>query len=83
MSAPAQWIVTACLVVEISWLLANGRSGAILTLMVRNDFDAAVAVPEVVPIHERNDPLGSNTFAAIKQNGVIGPVFRVRNRDSE
>jgi len=83
MSASARWIVTACLLVDINSLLANGRSGAILTLMVRNEFDAAVAVPEVVPIHEGDDPLGSSTFAAVKQDGEIGPVFRVRNRDFE
>lgn len=83
MSAPARWIVTECLVVENSSLLANGRSGDILTLMVHNEFDAAVTVPDVVPIHEGDDPLGSSTFAAVKQDGVIGPVFRVRNRDSE
>lgn len=74
MLAPARWISTAGLLVDIGSLLANDRGGATMALMGRHEFDTAVAVPVVVPIHKGHDPL-AGIISCQKDGWGIGPVF--------
>ncbi len=48
---------------------------AIVTLLGRHEFDAAVAVLVVVPVDERSDPLTSLLFGGKWLARVIRPVF--------
>ena len=43
--------------------------------MGRHEFDAAVAVPVVVPIDKGRHPLACLAFAAKRPAGVVGPVL--------
>jgi hypothetical protein len=72
-------------------MAADLHSLAIVTLLGRHEFDAAVAVPVVVPIDERGHPLTSLLFGGKGLAGVIRPiltaprdfVYTVLNSDSE
>ena len=46
-----------------------------MALVRRNEFDAAMAVLVVIPIHKRRNPLAGFFFAAEWPVGVIRPVF--------
>jgi len=46
-----------------------------MALMGRDEFDAAVAVPVVVPVHKRSYPLAGPVFAGEWPAGVVGPVL--------
>ena len=61
--------------IDISSLLANGLGGSAVTLMGRHEFDAAVAVPVVVPVHKCHHPLAGLVFAGEWPSGVVGPVL--------
>ena len=56
-SAPACWIGSTSLLVDLGSLLANCRGGSTVALVGRQEFDSAVAVPIVVPVHKRSHPL--------------------------
>ena len=62
----------AGLLVDIGSLLANCRGGTAMTLVRRDEFDAAVAVLVVVPIHKRRHPLARLLFAGKWPAWVVG-----------
>ena len=74
-TAPARWICTAGGLVVLGSLLANGRGFSPVTLVGRHEFDAAVVVPVVVPIHKRKNPLTGILFGGEWPAGVGGAVF--------
>ena len=47
-----------------------------MALMGRHELDAAVAVPMVVPVDKRRDPLAGLVLAGKWPSGVIRPVLR-------
>ena len=75
MSAPARLICTACCLVDIGSLLAECVGGTAMTLMGRHEFDGAVPVSVVVPVHKRRHPLTGLDLAGKGPAGVVGPVF--------
>ena len=83
MSAPARWIGTAGFLVDISSLLADCIGGTAMTLMGRHEFDGAVPVSVVVPVHKCSYPFASLVLACKGRAGESGRDLRVRNRDSE
>ena len=48
----------------------------IMTLLGRHEFDAAMAMPMVVPVEKRGHPLTGMGFGGKGLAGVIMPVFR-------
>ena len=48
----------------------------IMTLLGRHEFDAAVAVPMVVPVDELGDPLTGLPFGGKGLAGGIRPIFQ-------
>ena len=54
---------------------ADLRSLTIVTLLGRHEFDAAVAVPVVVPIDERGQPPTSRLIGGKWLAGVISPGY--------
>ena len=73
------------LVVNLCTVLADFNGLTAVTLLRRNELDAAVAVPVVVPVDKRHHPSAGLAFAAKRPAGVIGSVlecseqrFRVR-----
>lgn len=79
------------LVVNLGTALADFNGLTAMALVGRHKFDAAVAVPVVVPVDERDDPLTGLLFGGKWLAGVIRPilpaprdfVYTVLNRDSE
>ncbi len=65
----------AGLLVDIGSLLAHCGGSTAVTLMRRDEFDAAVAVPMVVPVDKRRHPLTRPLFAGKRPTGVVGPVL--------
>jgi len=63
------------LFIKISTLFANCYRLTAMPLLRRNEFDAAMAVLVVIPIHKRRNPLAGFFFAAERPVGVIRPVF--------
>jgi hypothetical protein len=55
--------------------LANSRGGSTVALMWRHEFDRAVVVPVVVPIHKCTRPFAGLVLAGKGPAGVVGPVF--------
>jgi len=74
-SAPARWIGTAGLLVDIGSLLADCVGGTAMTLMGRHEFDGAVPVSVVVPVHKGRQPLTGLVLAGKGPAGGVGPVF--------
>ena len=64
-----------CLFVDDSPVTADLHSISVVTLMGRHEFDAAVAVPVVVPINERHHPLAGLVLVGEWPARVIRPVF--------
>ena len=64
MSAPARWIGTAGLLVDIGSLLADCVGGTAMTLMGRHEFDGAVPVSVVVPVHKQRHPSQTSSLRA-------------------
>lgn len=60
------------LLVDIGSLLADCAGGSAVTLMGRDEFDAAMAVPVVVPVDKRRHPLAGLVLAAERTAGVVG-----------
>ncbi len=54
--ATAYWICQACLFIIIGSRFANCYHPAAMTLLGRNEFDAAMKVLVVVPIHKGENP---------------------------
>ena len=46
-----------------------------MTLMGRHEFDGAVPVSVVVPVHKQRHPLTGLVLAGKGPAGVVGPVF--------
>ena len=63
------------LFIDVSTLAADPNSLTAMPLLRRNEFDAAMAVLVVIPIHKRRNPLAGFFFAAEWPAGVVGPVF--------
>ena len=63
------------LLVDISSLLADCRGGSAVTLMGRDEFDTAVPVSVVVPVHKLSYPLARLGIAAKRPTWVVGPVL--------
>ena len=85
MSAPVRWIGTAGCLVDISSLLANCCGGSAVTLMGRHEFDGAVPVSVVVPVHKHRQPFTGLVLGGKGPAEVVGPGldrseqgFRVR-----
>ena len=76
MSAPARWIGTAGLLLDIGSLLAECVDGTAMTLMGRHEFDGAVPVSVVVPVHKRRHPLRGLVLAGKGPAGVVRSVFK-------
>ncbi len=74
-ATPARWIGQAGFLVDLRSLLANGLGGSTVSLMGRHEFDAAVVVPVVVPIHKWCRPFAGLFLAGKGAAGVVGPVF--------
>ena len=73
------------LVVNLGTALADFNGLAAMALVGRHEFDAAVAVPVVVPVDERDDLLTGLVLAGERLTRVIRPIlhrpeqgFRVR-----
>ena len=56
-------------------LAADLNSLTAMTLLRRNEFDAAMAVLVVIPIHKRGNPLAGIFFAAERPVWIVRPVF--------
>ena len=65
----------AGLLVDMGSLPADCCGGTAMALMGRDEFDGAVAVPVVVPIHKSRHPLAGLVFAGELPAGVVGTVF--------
>ena len=63
------------LFIKISTLFANCYCPAAMALVRRNEFDAAMAVLVVIPIHKRGNPFAGFFFAAERPVGIVRPVF--------
>ena len=74
-SGPACWIRSAGFLIDPGTLLANGDCRSVMSLNGCHELDAAVAVPVVVPVDERDDPLTGLDLAAKRPAGVIGSVL--------
>jgi len=74
-SAPARWIGTAGLLVDIVSLLADCAGSTVMMLMGRHEFDGAVTVSVVVPVHKGRHPLAGFVLVGKGPAGVVGPVF--------
>lgn len=74
-SAPAPWMGLAGLLVDMGSLPADCCGGSAVALMGRVEFDAAVAVPVVVPIHKCRHPLAGLFFAREWPVRIVWPVF--------
>ena len=61
---PAPGMKLASLFIKISSLFANCYCLTAIPLLRRNEFDAAMAVLVVIPIHKRRNPLAGFFFAA-------------------
>jgi len=59
----------------MAWLATDGYCRTAMPLLRCNEFDAAMAVLVVIPIHKRRNPLAGFFFAAEWPVGVIRPVF--------
>ena len=75
MSAPARWIGTAGLLVDIGSLLADCFGGTAMTLMGRHEFVGTVPVSVVVSIHKQRHPLTGFVLAGKGPAGVVRTVF--------
>jgi len=64
-------------------VFADFYSLAIVTLIGRHKFDAAVAMPVVVPLHKIYNPQAGLLLAGEWLTRIIRPVFMVRNNDSK
>ena len=74
-TAPARWIGLTGGLVDLGSLLANCRGGSTVALVGRHEFDRAVVVPVVVPIHKCRHPLAGLLFVGEWPAGVVGAVF--------
>jgi len=75
LSAPACWIRSAGVLIDLSTLLANGDGQSTVSLNGCHVLDPAVAVSVVVPVDELGDPLTGLPFGGKGLAGVIRPVF--------
>ena len=75
LSAPARWIRPAGVLIDLGTLLANGDGRSAVSLNWCHELDAAVAVPVVVPVDERGDPLTGLLFGCKGLAGVIRPIL--------
>jgi len=69
--------------VKVGALPADRGGGTAVALVGCDEFDAAVTVPVVVPIHEGHRPFTGLVFAGERPTWVVGPVLKMWNRDSE
>jgi len=74
-SSPARWIGTPGLLVDIGSLLADCDDGTAMTLMGRHEFDGAVPVSVVVPLHKGRHLLTGLVLAGKGPAVVVRPVF--------
>ena len=82
---------SAGFLVDIGTLFTNGNGRSAVPLNGCHEFDATVAVPVVVPVDERGNPLTGLLFGCKWLAVVIRPilpaprdfVYTVPNRDSE
>jgi len=81
--APASWIGLAGGLIDLNSLLANDLGCSTVSMMGRHEFDVAVAVPLVVPIHKCSYPFACFVLAGKVPAGVVVAVFDRRKRDSE
>ena len=75
-SAPACSMGLTGFLVDIRALLADRRGGTAVALIGRDELDAAVPVPVVVPVHNRGHPLARLVLAGERSARVIRSVFR-------
>jgi hypothetical protein len=73
----------AGLLVDAGTVAADFLELAAVTLIRRHELDGAVAVPVVVPVHERRHPLACLVFIANDRLGWSDRYLTVRNSDSE
>ena len=74
-SAAACWIRPAGVLIDRGTLLANGDGRSAVSLNGCYVFDAAVAMPVVIPVDELGDPLTGLVFVGKWLAGVIRPIF--------
>jgi hypothetical protein len=90
-STPAEWIKLTGQLVDPGTVSADLNGFSAVALRWRHEPDAAVAVLEVVPIHERRDPSAGLLDTLEWPSGVVRPVltaprdcvYKVWNSDSE
>ncbi len=71
--APAVWVGLASLFVDLGAHPADCNGGTAVTLVRRDELDAAVTVAVVVPVHKSRYPLACLRLAGKRPAGVIGP----------
>ena len=74
-TSPPPGMALTGLFIKINTLFANCYRHAAMPLLRRNEFDAAMAVLVVIPIHKRSNPLAGFFFAAEWPVGIVRPVF--------
>jgi hypothetical protein len=90
-SSPAEWMKLTGQLVDAGTVSADLNGFSAVALRWRHEPDTAVAVLEVVPIHERTYPQAGLLHAPEGTRGVVRPVltaprdcvYTVRNNDSE
>jgi len=71
--APAVWVGLASLFVDLGAHPADCDGGTAVTLVRRDELDAAVTVAVVVPVHKSRYPIACLRLAGERPAGVIGP----------
>lgn len=74
-SAPACFIYTATLFMDIGSLLADSAGSKDMTLTVRHNYEGVVTVSVVILFHKGRRSLAGLFLAGKGPAGVVGPVF--------
>jgi hypothetical protein len=69
-------MLLAGLLIDAGTVTADFESLAAVALVGRHEFDAAVAMLVVVPVHERRFPMAGHLPTGERPAGVIRPVLR-------
>ena len=73
--APAVWVGLASLFVDLGALPADCDGGIAVTLVRRYEFDAAMTVAVVVPVHKSRYPLACLRLAGERPARVIRSIL--------
>lgn len=82
-ATPSAWITLACLPIDLGTVAADRSGFSAVALEWSHELDLAVAVPVVVPVHKRTNPLARGLLTGESSAGIISPIFGRVTRDSE